>query len=100
MKKTYEIFINGNEKNVIKIEANSEEEAAEKFKNFMNFCYNEDIFLEELSDNDEESIETIDEDKFVCGEEVDDLDDLYDEKMISLLFGNNKPKKAIIVNFE
>jgi len=97
MKKTYEIFINGNENNVIKIEANSEEEAAEKFKNFMNFCYNEDIFLEELSDNDEESIETIDEDKFVCEEEIDDF---YDKKMISLLFGSNKPKKAIIVNFE
>lgn len=97
MKKTYEIFINGNENNVIKIEANSEEEAAEKFKNFMNFCYNEDIFLEELSDDDEESIETIDEDKFVCEEEIDDF---YDKKMISLLFGSNKPKKAIIVNFE
>lgn len=97
MKKTYEIFINGNENNVIKIEANSEEEAAEKFKNFMNFCYNEDIFLEELSDDDEESIETIDEDKFACEEEIDDF---YDKKMISLLFGSNKPKKAIIVNFE
>lgn len=99
MKKTYEIFINGNENNIIKIEATSEEEAAEKFKNFMNFCYNEDIFLEELSDN-EDFTETLDEDKFVCDEEVQPLDDLYDQKIMSILFEKNRPKKAIIVNFE
>ena len=56
-----------------------------------------EIFFNEL---DEEDIETLDEDNFVFDEEIDDLDELYDNKITSILFESNKPKKAIIVDFE
>jgi len=98
MKENYEIVIDGNEEYKLKIEAKDVKDAIEKFKNLINFCYKKEIFLEELPE--EEEIEILDEDNFVYDEKIEDLDDLYNEKMINLLFGINKPKRAIIVEFE
>ena len=97
MKQDFEIVIEGNENYKLKIEAIDIKDAIEKFKNLINFCYEKEIFFNELEDED---IETLDEDNFVFDEEIDDLDELYDNKIISILFESNKPKKAIIVDFE
>lgn len=97
MKQDFEIVIEGNENYKLKIEAIDIKDAIEKFKNLINFCYEKEIFFNELEDED---IETLDEDNFVFDEEIDDLDELYDNKIISILFESNKTKKAIIVDFE
>lgn len=97
MKQDFEIVIEGNDNYKLKIEAIDMKDAIEKFKNLINFCYEKEIFFNELEDED---IETLDEDNFVFDEEIDDLDELYDNKIISILFESNKPKKAIIVDFE
>ncbi|MBQ9024385.1 MAG: hypothetical protein IJ105_04110 [Bacilli bacterium] len=99
MKENYEIVIEDNDEYKIKIEATDVKDAVEKFKKFINLCYKKEIFLEELPEDDEE-IEVLSEDDFVVDEELDDLDDLYDEEISNILFGSNKPRRAIIVDFE
>lgn len=93
MKENFEIIIDGEDRYKIKIEAADEIEAREKLKKFIKFCYEKEIFLEELPEEDDEDFEILDE-------EIYDLDELYDTKMINILFDSNKPKKAIIVEFE